>query len=74
MESELTYQQNMILAFLEIICIYFTVKYFHYYRQTYGMMITLYVVLNDQIKLHFKIYIILWVLMNLFCYKKIKNK
>lgn len=70
MEYEVTHKPNMILVFLEMIFIYFTVKYFHYYRLTYGMMITLYIILNDQIRLHFKTYIILWVLMNLFCYKK----
>ncbi len=73
MEYEVTHKPNMILVFLEMIFIYFTVKYFHYYRLTYGMMITLYIILNDQIRPHFKIYIILWVLMNLFCYKKNKQ-
>lgn len=73
MEYELTHKPNIFLVFLEMIFIYFTVKYFHYYRQTYGMMITLYIILNDQIRLHFKTYIILWVLMNLFYYKKNKQ-
>lgn len=70
MEKELTSKQQTILVLLEFICIYFIIKYFHYYRKTYGMMITLYIILNDQIKLHFKIYMILWIMMNLFCYKK----
>lgn len=70
METELTPKQQTILVFVEFICIYFTIKYFHYYRKTFGWLITLYIMLNDEIKLHFKIYILLWIFMNLFNYKK----
>lgn len=70
METELTSKQQAILVFVEFICIYFTIKYFHYYRKTFGLLITLYIMLNDEIKLHFKIYILLWIFMNLFNYKK----
>lgn len=70
MERELTPKQKVILVFLEFICIYFTIKYFHYYRKMFGWFITLYIILNDEIKLHFKTYILLWIFMNLFYYRK----
>ena len=53
METELTSKQKVILVFLEFICIYFTIKYFNYYRKMFGWFITLYIILNDEIKLHF---------------------
>lgn len=70
MERFLTDKEIVILIFLEIVCMYIAIKYFDYCRGSIAWFIILYTILNDNIKMHFKTYILLWILMNLFYYKK----